>query len=323
LTLPTPSIFATAAPVKLQRLVVHGNPLKPGVTAVLHDLAQWTRAQGIALWIEQSLEPTATGIDRDAVRFFDAPIERAIALPEKAGALILCLGGDGTLLHAVHRLWPLNGTPVMAVNLGSLSFNATVEAGKVTSAIELWQAGQAQIHERLVLDVRIYAGGTLKHSGLAVNDVVLAKRSEARMIHLHLWQDGEQVLEYAGDGIIIATPTGSTAYNLSAGGPILYPSLCAVVATAICPHTLAVRPVILPAQPPLSLEFVPHHGRENSMVYIDGQETKPLDAGDRLEICAAAKPLRLVHLPGTQYFERLREKLLWGGRLYPPGSTPQ
>ena len=212
----------------------------------------------------------------------------------------------------MRRFWPLTA-PVIGVNLGQIGFNASVEPDHLCEVIELWEKGQATVSERMVLRVQLERGGRIEHESVALNDVVLAKRSETRMIHVMLRQGNELVSSFGADGLIVSTPTGSTAYNLSAGGPIVHPAMELLIATAICPHSLSARPVVLPPDPPVTLQFVPRHDTGEAMVWIDGQEGWPIAPGDRVTLKATDSPLRLVTSPETRYFERLRQKLLWNG----------
>jgi NAD+ kinase len=302
---------AAGRPVPLRRLVVYGNPEKPGLEPILKELAEWTKARGITLAVARELVRGSESDGRSALGELydlDNPAERPFAVGEPA--MLLSLGGDGTMLHAIHRFWPLEA-PVMGVNLGSLGFNAAVLPGRMTMLIDRWLEGKATLDERLLLKVRRAQGGRPLAESVAVNDVVLAKQVEAHVIHLTLSQGGEVISSYSGDGLIVSTPTGSTAYNLSAGGPIVHPSLRVVIATAICPHTLAARPVVLAPEPAIEVGFVPRHDSDRVMLWIDGQEPWAVRRGDRVTIEAAEAPLRLVRGEGHQYFNQLRQKLLW------------
>ncbi len=300
-------------PPPLERLVVYGNPSKDGVAAVLVRLANWARERGIGLSVADDLAPLAEGAGLRAELY---PTQRNHGLPLEGeeATLLVCLGGDGTLLHAARRFWPLKA-PVLAVNLGMISFNASVDPGQELEVIEQWQAGQTRLSERMMLKVRQRRGDKVIQEGAVLNDVVLSKQIDSRLIHLTLSQGREQVASFAADGLIVATATGSTAYNLSAGGPIVFPTLRVMIVTAICPHTLTARPVILPAEQPVWMQFVPHHGRRQAVVWLDGQEEWPINPEDRIEVEAEPEALRLIVREDFEYFCRLRRKLSWSGDI--------
>lgn len=297
---------------QLERLVIYANPAKPGVPDVVHKLHAWASARGLAVCLSEDLAPLARDWPRrpefyPAANHAESPIRGR-------GELLVCLGGDGTLLHGARRFWPIE-TPILAVNMGSLSFNASVDVEHMTQAIEDWEAGRANLSERMVLNVRNLRDGRVLKEAIVLNDIVLYKHTDSRLIHVELRQNGELVNGFAADGLIVATPTGSTAYNLSAGGPIVVPTLRVMVVAAICPHTLSARPVVLPPVPPVQMQFMPHSGRRQAVVWLDGQEEWPIDPGNVIEIEADPRSLRLITLDTFKYFSRLRQKMSWSGKL--------
>jgi NAD+ kinase len=209
----------------------------------------------------------------------------------------------------VSNLWPFQ-IPVVSVNLGALGFNAYVEPDQIESFIQDWEAGRTQTSQRMILEVAHWRGETLLREGVAVNDAVLLKNGP-QVIQIEVLQGDELVSSSRADGLIVSTPTGSTAYSLSAGGPIVYPTMQALIATAICPHSLASRPVVLPASPELRLSFVPKHGQEAAGLSVDGQESWRIEPEDVITLKAAPHGLRLVTPADMQYFDRLRRKLSW------------
>ncbi len=231
--------------------------------------------------------------------------------------LLLTLGGDGTLLRGARAAGP-RGIPVVGCNLGRLGFLTLVALEELDEALEAIARGDGTIEERVALDVRVVGDGTTDASTDAgeavshytVNDAVLHKSGFARLITLRLWADDEEVGHYSADGIIIATATGSTAYSLSAGGPIIVPTMEGIVATPISPHTLAVRPVVFPASTKITVELLTDS--EDLALTVDGQSGTDLAAGDRVEIVQSKHPLRLLRLPGHPFFGVLRRKLRWG-----------
>ncbi|MCE5231514.1 NAD(+)/NADH kinase [bacterium] len=297
----------------MERLIIYANPAKAGVGDVVQKIHAWASSRNLTICLTEDLASLSNGWPRPAEIY---PCANHTTSPLRPGGseLLVCLGGDGTLLHGARRFWPLY-TPVLAVNMGSLSFNASVDVEHMVSAIEDWEAGRAGISERMVLRVCRRRDGEVLNEAIVLNDVVLSKHSDARLIHVELRQGGELVSGFAADGLIVATPTGSTAYNLSAGGPIVMPTLRVMVVSAICPHTLAARPVVLPPTPSVQMQFVPHMGRRQAKLWLDGQEEWPVEPGDKIEVEADPLSLRLITLESFRYFSRLRQKLSWSGKI--------
>ena len=223
--------------------------------------------------------------------------------------LLLTLGGDGTLLRGA-RLVSEHGVPVLGVNFGHLGFLTSASPEELEAALDGALAGTLKVDSRMVLRVRVESpGGEVHGSYLALNDAVL-KGSVARVIRLGVFAHGEEVGTYSADGIILATPTGSTAYSLSAGGPIVSPLVDCIIATPICPHTLAVRPLILPPDETVNVEVL--EPSPELELTIDGQESARLAPGDRLVVRRASARIALLRLPGQAFFPTLRRKLRWG-----------
>ncbi len=217
---------------------------------------------------------------------------------------MLTLGGDGTLLRGARTAGP-HGVPVLGCNLGKLGFLTAGPVDRLEEMMRLLQAGDCVEEERLTLEVE--AAG---RSWYAINDAVVHKSGAARLLRVRVWVDDDAVGQYSADGIIVSTATGSTAYSLSAGGPILVPSLDALVAAPICPHTLAIRPLVVDADSTISIEIL--SGMKGTLVTIDGEARGELTAGDRVTIRRSPHPLRLLRLPGDNFFSVLRRKLRWG-----------
>lgn len=241
---------------------------------------------------------------------------------------LLTLGGDGTLLQAARQAGPA-GVPILGCNLGRLGFLTAGSGEELESMLERLVAGELEEQERLTLEVRLERGtgndapptggregGDGSDADLeegpfyALNDAVVHKTGFARLISLRVWVDDEQVGQYSADGIVISTSTGSTAYSLSAGGPILVPEMDALVATPISPHTLAVRPVVVPASSRITVEVLPR-SRE-TILTVDGQSGVTLASGDRIVAERSEHPVRLLQIPERSFFRVLRRKLRWG-----------
>ncbi|HET8654349.1 MAG TPA: NAD(+)/NADH kinase [Longimicrobiaceae bacterium] len=224
--------------------------------------------------------------------------------------LLVTLGGDGTLLRGARQVVPF-GVPILGVNLGHLGFLTSLGPDELEAGLAATLAGEVVLDERMVIEAHAEApDGTPRASALALNDAVLHRGGVARMIRIAVHAHGEEVGTYSADGIILATPTGSTAYSLSAGGPIVSPIVDCIIATPVSPHTLAVRPLILSASERVTVEVL--SPTEELILTIDGQEGASLRPGDRLAVCRAPTPLRLVRMPGRSFFSTLRRKLRWG-----------
>ncbi len=224
--------------------------------------------------------------------------------------LAIAVGGDGTLLNAARSLTDA-GVPILGINRGRLGFLADVLPSEMTTRLDRVLAGQYQIEERTLLHAEVYRNGACVHESDALNDVVLHKYDIARMIELETHIDDRFLNCQRSDGLVIATPTGSTAYALSGGGPILHPILQAIVLVPICPHTLTNRPIVVNDN--ARIEVILHGESTNeAQVTCDGQVKFPLDTDDCVRICRKDRTLKLVHPPGHDYYEVLREKLRWG-----------
>jgi NAD+ kinase len=281
-----------------RRVGVVGHPRYAGLEAVLDRLIRCAEPHGLELIFEPDLRPEG----------FDTPA----LLPDAVAGLdlLLTLGGDGTLLRGARLVAP-HGVPVLGINLGHLGFLTAVGGDELESALDRLARGEIVFDERMVLDARDEAeDGTVRGRYLALNDVVLHRGGVARMLRMVVHAHQEEVGTYSADGIILSTPTGSTAYSLSAGGPIVSPAVDCIVATPISPHTLAVRPLILSAAETVTVEVL--SPSEELILTIDGQQGALLTPGDRLRVSRAPLPLYLVRFPGQTFFSTLRRKLRWG-----------
>ncbi len=236
--------------------------------------------------------------------------ERGVAVADVGApdlGLIVVLGGDGTLL-SVARSRP--GVPIVGVNLGSLGYLAEIGLQGLYANLAAILEGRFDVEERLLLDVALHraAGGTAHYR--ALNDAVVHKSALARMIDLTVEIDGDLVAHYRADGLIVSTPTGSTAYSLSAGGPILYPTLPVALLTPISPHTLSMRPIVVPERSTIAMTL----GSRDEEVYLtlDGQEGARLRGGDNVVVTASESRALLARVDGQTHYDALRSKLRWG-----------
>lgn len=240
--------------------------------------------------------------------------------------VLLTLGGDGTLLRGARAAGP-RGVPVLGCNLGRLGFLTSSSLEELDDALRRLVEGDYREESRLTLQVEVLRSGgeapgpaarpdaattegERERSFYALNDAVVHKSGFARLITLRVRVDDEEVGQYSADGIVVATATGSTAYSLSAGGPVLVPELDALVATPISPHTLAIRPLVVPADATLEVEVRPRS--QKPILTVDGQAGLELEAGDRIRARRSGHPVRLVQFPGHSFFAVLRRKLRWG-----------
>ena len=281
----------------MMRVGVVGHRGYRGLPEVLRTLTDAAPALGLTLHYEDELLDVAG----DAL-----PITSLDDLD-----VLVTLGGDGTMLRAA-RLLAGRQVPVLGINLGRLGFLTCCGIDEMEDALRRVAAGDFQSSRRMMLDVRVLEpGGVARERWLALNDAVLHKGGFARVVDLRVSVDGEVAASYVADGIIVATPAGSTAYNLSAGGPIVVPTVESILLTPISPHTLAIRPVVLPPTSEVIVEAV--NTPDELLVTVDGQVGTSLAAGEALSVRRAEQPVLLVRFADTTFFSRLRRKLAWGG----------
>jgi NAD+ kinase len=275
-------------------------------TPHLVEIGAWLDARGI-----QSVFETAT----------------AALMPPAAGRLVadktalvqevdivVVLGGDGTLLSVADAIGASgSGIPMLGVNFGSLGFLTEVTLPELYPSLDAALSGRAHIEDRMMLRSTTLRGGGTFADHIALNDVVITKGARSRMIDLSVSVGGEFVTRVKADGLIVATPTGSTAYNLAAGGPIVQPNMNALLLTPIAPHTLTNRPIVIPADSPVRVQPL-MEDRDEVHVTFDGQAGFQLQPDDDIRICRSERVLRLIRPSTRSYFEVLREKLKWGER---------
>ena len=223
------------------------------------------------------------------------------------------LGGDGTLLGTAGRIAKAKSDiPILGVNFGSLGFLTEVTLPEIYASLESAVNGTAQTEERMMLYVTVDAGGSRVTDRIVLNDVVVTQGALSRIIELSVSVDGEFMMRVKADGLIIASPTGTTAYNLSAGGPIVHPHVDGLTITPIAPHTLTNRPVVVPGSSEIRIQPLIHDEQSEVFATFDGQALLPLKSDHIVSVRRAEKPLRLIRASERGYFQVLREKLKWG-----------
>jgi NAD+ kinase len=279
------------------RLGVVGHLGYGGLPDVLSALRRLAPTLGLSLSFEESLRAVA-GPDAPAL------------VPGQVDAL-LTLGGDGTLLRAA-RLDAGPEVPILGINLGRLGFLTCCPADMMEEALRRFAAGDCAVEKRMTLDARVLdATGHDRAHWRALNDVVLHKGGFARVVTMRVQANGETVARYSADGIVTATPTGSTAYNLSAGGPVVFPTLETILVTPVSAHTLALRPLVL--APSAEVIVQPEDGPEELLVTVDGQVGTTFAIGETLVVRKSDRPVPIVRFGEGSFFATMREKLHWGG----------
>jgi NAD+ kinase len=283
------------------RVAIVSKPQKEELARLLPELIVWLRDHGY--------EPL---LDLESGQYTSAApaVDRA-ELPSWTPGLVIVLGGDGTLL-SVARIFASSGTPILSVNLGFLGFLTEVRLADLYSTLEGWCNGCHVLDARAMLHAALWREGELHSSFDALNDVVVSKADIARMGDFAVELDGRKVARFRADGVIVATPTGSTAYTLAANGPILTPDVDAMVVTPICPHLLTLRPIVMRGDASLTvrIEGIPNQ----SLLTVDGQKAVVLRLGDEVRCRRSGYTVNLVRMSESGFFEALRSKLSWGER---------
>ena len=275
---------------------VVGNPRYAGLAAILPGMAARAEGLGLTLLSEPGLEPYWP---RHLQPIGSAPLD-----------VLVTLGGDGSLLRGA-RLLRGDQVPILGVNLGRVGFLTAATKDQACEALERLASGRYVTERRLTLQAAIVASrGEPSPLPVALNDVTVHKGGVARLIRLNVQVDGHDVANYSADGLIVATPTGSTAYSLSAGGPIIVPTVEALVITPICAHTLGVRPLVIPTDARISVAPI-RPWTEDLLISVDGQQAMVLGADDRVELRRGDSPVALVRFE-ADYFARMRASLRWG-----------
>ena len=276
-------------------------PQKHELGTILPELREWLHERGWSSILDQESAAYLAGAEG---------VARA-EMPGRNPDLVVVLGGDGTLLAAA-RAFAHTNIPLLSVNLGSLGFLTEVPLAELYATLQAWCDGTAAIEVRSMMRAELVCAAGQRRTWDALNDVVVAKGTIARMADFSVSIDGQLVAAFRADGVIVATPTGSTAYNLAADGPIVMPSVNCMVVTPICPHLLTIRPIVVPGESAISVRVI---GVPNeTYLTVDGQEAVPMHVGDEVHCCRSEFSVRLLRLKPNGLFNVLRSKLKWGER---------
>jgi NAD+ kinase len=269
----------------------------PGIPAVLRTLGELAPALQFDFYFEREL--------------LDVAQHGRLLEDSSTLNVLITLGGDGTLLRGA-RVVASHSVPVLGINLGHLGFLTCCNADQLTNALLRFARGDFLAETRMALEARVLdPRGIPRLQWIALNDVVLHKGGFARVVSVSVAANGEPIASYAADGVVLSTPTGSTAYSLSAGGPVVYPTLDTILVTPVSAHTLAIRPVILPATVEVTLQA--DDGPEELLITVDGQVGTTFSRGETLSVRRAEQGVKIIRFPGTSFFTTLRQKLGWGG----------
>ena len=290
----------------MNRIGIIAKRNKPEAAAVVGNLMEWLRPKKIEVYIEKEMKELLSSTLSEG---YWKSVERDEMPPHVE--MMIVLGGDGTLLSVARQVWNKN-IPILGVNLGGLGFLTEITLDELYSVLERVLRDEFEINEREILKAGVIRRGKRIAEFIVLNDAVINKGALARIIDLETTINGEYLSTFRSDGLIISTPTGSTAYNLSAGGPIVYPSLHTIIITPICPHTLTIRPIIIPDD--VKIRALLKSSNEEVTLTLDGQQGFTLKFEDVVEVGKAEGRILLIKSPYRHYFELLREKLKWGER---------
>ena len=283
---------------KVKKIGVFCKPKAPSAIDILGRLIPWLRKQNYHVFLDT---------DTAAIINETSSYEKR-EIPQQADLLIV-LGGDGTLLGVARAAHPYN-VPILAVNLGSLGFLAEISIEELYPVLENILAGKFEIENRMLLNACVWRNGEKVEDHNVLNDIVINKSVVARVINLQVLVNGQYMTSYRADGLIIATPTGSTAYSLSAGGPIIHPSMHTLVLSPICPLMLTNRSILIPDQSKIQVKLAAEY--DDVRITLDGQDGYDMKAEDILEIKKTKTTLQLIRGPNKNYYQILRDKLHWG-----------
>ena len=299
----------------MKRIGIIAKKNKPEAVSIARSLVEWFQTKKMEVYVEEEMgnllftSGSSLRVGPPLSDSYINSVERS-EIPNHV-EMIIVLGGDGTLL-SVARLVRDHEVPILGVNLGGLGFLTEITLEELYRVLERVIQGDFITDERVVLNAAVIRRGERMAEFTVLNDAVINKGALARIIDLETTINGEYLTTFKSDGLIISTPTGSTAYNLSAGGPIVYPSLHSIIITPICPHTLTNRPIMVPDD--VEIRAILKAKQQEVILTLDGQQGFYLEFEDVVEVRKAESRILLIKSPYRHYFEVLREKLKWGGR---------
>jgi NAD+ kinase len=285
-------------PTMIKKVGIIANTAKERSSGYTVDLRKWLLARGLEVYLEEGIAAKIGVSDQTEKGLW--------ALAD----LIIVFGGDGTILRTA-RLLAERDVPIVGINLGVFGYLTEVNLDEMYRALEEILAGNFQVERRMMLQVEVMKNDAILHKCSVLNDVVINRGNLSRLVELETVVDGRYLTTFKADGLIVATPTGSTAYSLAAGGPIVFPELHSIIINPICPHTLTNRPVILPEN--VVVEVILNTREPGATVTLDGQTSFPVSYEDRVVIRKSAQVTKLISSPHRGYLEILRTKLGWGG----------
>jgi NAD+ kinase len=286
--------------MKPKSFAIWANPRKKEVPGLVHEVMLWAKDNNIKLFLPDSLEHLRIASNHS--NFYDSNVPPDVDF-------LLCLGGDGTLIAGV-RIFSNPTVPVLGVHIGGLGFLAQITPKELTEKLNMIKNGESTTQERLVLDAQI---SNSNKSHFAINDFVVQNEIAYRVTSLSLYIDGKHVSDYKSDGIIISTPTGSTAYSLSSGGPIVQPDVFSIIVTPIAPHSLTSRPLVLPADVDIEFRFNGDSEKELKLI-SDGQNIENFTNDSTVKISQAKHHVKFITFEDYDYYQTLKTKMVWGKR---------
>lgn len=287
----------------MHKIAIVASLRKREAPRVVADVVRWLEGRGLEVRLQRKV---AEHLGRPELGESDESLMRE-------ASLALAMGGDGTML-ATARLAAPSGIPILGCNLGGFGFLTELPESELMAALPCVLEGKCEVRERLMLEGEVMRGSQVAQRFLGLNDMVITQGALSRLLRLEIEVGGEQLGAFSADGVIVSTPTGSTAYSLSAGGPVMSPHVEALLVTPICAHTLSTRPMVVPSSAEIEVRAHPLQPEQEVMVTIDGQEGFPLQAQDVVRLRKARVTAHLVHLSGPSFFVKVRTKLGWASR---------
>ena len=286
--------------MKIKKIGIIANIQKRESARYTRSLCDWLRDKEIQVLLEKEIAHKLGATDGLEIRQMAESVD-----------LIVVFGGDGTILRLAHSLCGIE-VPIVGVNIGRLGYLAGINPGEMCDVLTAILLGHLDIEKRMMLDVFIYISGQEPKHHVVLNDIAISRGHFRRMVGMDTFIDDKYLATFEGDGIIVATPTGSTAYSLSAGGPIIHPQMSCIVITPLCPHTLTNRPLISPAYVSVTMKMTTTTHAPGAMVALDGMISYDLSAGDIISVKQSPFVTRMISSPLRSYWEILRTKLGWG-----------